>query len=147
MNMNIYDADATELIQEVSVILKEEYPQVEKPPAMKFWKTGLSKEYPPEDPDFWYIRCASILRKLYRGPIGVSEFRKIYGGRKTNTTRKARKRLASGAIIRRCIQQLEKENLVQKSPKGRVLTNAGKSLLDKTASKLIREKPKVPGPF
>jgi hypothetical protein len=34
------------------------------------------------NPDWWFVRAASMLRKLYlRGPIGVSRMRKFYGGR------------------------------------------------------------------
>eukprot|EP00420_Gonyaulax_spinifera_P008968 CAMPEP_0197945428 /NCGR_PEP_ID=MMETSP1439-20131203/125905_1 /TAXON_ID=66791 /ORGANISM="Gonyaulax spinifera, Strain CCMP409" /LENGTH=211 /DNA_ID=CAMNT_0043568683 /DNA_START=84 /DNA_END=716 /DNA_ORIENTATION=+ len=43
-------------------------------------KTGKAKELPPLDPDWLYVRTASMVRKLYiRGGTGVGGFRKVYG--------------------------------------------------------------------
>jgi small subunit ribosomal protein S19e len=43
-------------------------------------KTGTYKELAPYDPDWYYIRAASMARKLYLKPgIGVGKFKKIYG--------------------------------------------------------------------
>ena len=45
-------------------------------------KTGRHKEQGPADPDWYYIRSASVARHLYlRGGVGVNAIRKIYGGR------------------------------------------------------------------
>ncbi len=136
--MNIYDVNAGDLIPAVAAKLKE-IKQIEAPSGAKFWKTGWFKEFPPEDAEnFWFIRGASLLRKLYRNPIGVNRLRKQYGGRTSNIVHLAHSAKGSGAIIRRVLQQLEKAGLVQKAAKGRELTNKGRSLLDKTAAELQR---------
>ncbi len=135
---NIYDVFAEDLIEAVAQNLMEE-DDLEPPKEAMFWKTGHYKEYPPNEfPKFWYVRAASMLRKLYRKPIGVNRFRKIYGGKKQGThVHLNHSALASGAIIRRILQQLEKCGMVETSKKdGRTLTNKGRSFLDKTAAEL-----------
>ena len=60
--------------------------------------------------DWWYIRAASIMRKLYiYGPVGVGSLRTAYGYRAKigDKTRPERTRKAGGAIIRKILQQLE----------------------------------------
>ena len=43
-------------------------------------KSATYKELAPYDPDWYYIRAASMARKLYLKPgIGVGKFKKIYG--------------------------------------------------------------------
>jgi small subunit ribosomal protein S19e len=109
-----------------------------------FWKTASYKEIAPVDHEnFWYIRAASLLRKVYmRKQIGVMKLRKEYGGRDANTVAKKHKEKASGAIIRRVAQQLEAVNLLKKvEGKGRVLTPQGISLLDKVATELYKKNP------
>ncbi len=136
--MNIYDVNAGELITAVAAKLKE-IKQIDAPKGAMFWKTGWFKEFPPVDAEnFWFIRGASLLRKLYRKPIGVNRLRKEYGGRTSNVVHLTHSAKGSGAIIRRLLQQLEKAKLVQKSENGRELTNLGRSLLDKTAAEIQR---------
>ena len=102
------------------------------------------REFPPSNYKmFWYIRGASLLRKLYRGSIGVNRLKKVYGGRTPGYVHLKHSSTGSGAIIRRILQQLEKAGYVQKTDKnGRILTNAGRSLLDKTAASLQRAESK-----
>ncbi len=81
------------------------------------------------------------MRKLYRNPIGVNRFKKIYGGRSPGFVHLKHSATASGKIIRVILQQLEKAGYVRTlKGKGRELTNEGKSLLDKVASKLLKER-------
>ncbi len=129
------------LINVLAKYLKENYPQIKPPPWATFVKTGVHKERPPQNPDWWYIRCASILRKLYiYGPVGVSRLRTAYGGRKRRGTRKEHFRKGSGAVVRKALQQLEAAGLVIKiEGKGRVLTPEGKSLLDRLSHRVFRE--------
>ena len=103
-----------------------------------FVKTGTSKERPPTNLDWWYIRAASILTKVYRhGPIGVSKLRTKYGGRKNRGYKPERFYRASGKIIRTILQELEKNNLIifkkEGVHKGRIITPRGKSFMDKIA--------------
>ncbi len=136
------DVPADLLIERVAQKLKQDYPQV-TPPSWAFYvKTGVHKEKPPEDPDWWYKRAASILRKLYKSgePIGVGTFRTIYGGRQNRGSAPEHFRKSSGSIPRKILQQLEEAGLVEKRPgQGRVLSPLGRSLLDKIAKEIAQE--------
>jgi len=111
---------------------------VQPPEWASFVKTGVHKERPPTQDNWWWIRAASILRKLYLGQeIGVSRLRKQYGGRKNLGHRPEHKRKASGAIIRKILQQLEAAGMIKtEKGKGRVITPKGRSFLDKISKEL-----------
>jgi len=121
--------------------LKEELKKMEeiKPPEWsKMVKSGRHRQRPPEQEDFWYIRAASVLRQLYKRPVGVSRLRTYYGGRKNRGRRPSKFYKGSGSIIRKLLQQLEKAGLVEKNKKGRKLTGKGRSLLDRLAKEVGR---------
>jgi len=133
----VYDVPADALIEHLARHLKSSVEQVKPPPWSLYAKTGAHRERPPEDPDWWYLRSASLLRRLYIfGPLGVSRLRKAYGGRKRFPMRKAHSVKAGGSSIRKVLQQLEQAKLVSHSRKGRVLTDEGKSLLDRMAAEV-----------
>ncbi len=93
----------------------------------------------PHDPEnWWYVRCASLLRKIYiKEPIGVSRLKTIYGGRQSRGSKPEHFKKGSGSIIRKALQQLENAGLVAKEEKkGRKLTARGRSFLDRVAHKL-----------
>lgn len=139
--VNALEVPADLLIRRVAEKLKGE--EAIKPPQWAFYaKTGSHKEHPPTDLDWWYVRAASILRKLYKSgePIGVGTMRTIYGGRKRRGSASPHFRKGSGSVAREILQQLEAANLVRTLPgKGRELTSKGRSLLDKTAKEVAEE--------
>ncbi|MCC6043357.1 MAG: 30S ribosomal protein S19e [Desulfurococcaceae archaeon] len=143
------EVPADKLIEKLASYLKENVPEVKPPSWVQFVKTGCFKEKPPEDPDWWYYRAASILRKLYKAgkPVGLSEFRKEYGGRKRRGGRPERSYWAPGNSIRKILQQLEQAQLVRRTREGRILTPQGKALLDRLAIEVLvdvaREKPEL----
>ncbi|MBN2111795.1 40S ribosomal protein S19, partial [Candidatus Woesearchaeota archaeon] len=97
--------------------------------------------------DWWYVRAASILRKVSMlGPVGVSKLRTLYGGKKDRGMKPEKFMKGSGNIIRKALQQLEKAGLAKQAEKGthkgRVITPKGKSLLDKAAVKIQKSSPK-----
>lgn len=108
--------------------------EFEVPEWAHFVKSGTSRERPPVDRDFWYIRSASILRQLYiKGVVGVERLRTKYGSRKDRGANPDKFRKASGKIIRLILQQAEAAGLVEKVAKlqyGRRLTQTGRDLLD-----------------
>lgn len=133
---------ADRLIMELARYLKEKVSEVKPPEWTIYVKTGPHKEKIPENPEWWYLRCASILRKLYvQGkPVGIESLRTAYGGRKNYGVSPEHFIKGSGSIIRKALQQLEKAGLVSKVPtKGRTLSPKGRSLLDKLANKIMRE--------
>ena len=128
------EAPADKLIASLTQELKK-VPEIKPPAWMAFVKSGSQAERKPDSPDFWYARCASLLRTLYKeNNKGVGRLRTKYGKRKSRGSRPEKHRDASGNIIRKALQQLEKAGFVKKiEKKGRTLTPKGKSLLDKTA--------------
>ena len=117
--------------------LKEELKSINEVQPLawaKFVKSGSHNQRPPEQEDFWYIRGASILRKIYlNDTIGVERFKTYFGGRKNRGHAPPRFRKASGSIIRKLLQQLEKAGFVEKGKKGRKLTGKGRKFLDNVA--------------
>lgn len=128
-------------VEELARYLKESFEEI-RPPEWAFYaKTGSHVERAPDDPDWWYRRCASLLRKLYlHGPVGVERLRTAYGGRKDMGTVREHFRKAGGSAVRKALQQLETAGLVAKVDKrGRALTPQGRALLDKLADRIFRE--------
>jgi len=107
---------------------------VEIPEWAKFVKTSVARERVPQQDDWWYIRAASILRKIYlRGPIGVARLSKFYGGRKNRGYKPEKYRKGGRKIIRTILQQLENKGLIKQvdgKRKGRVITDIGKKYLN-----------------
>ncbi|KAG6471114.1 hypothetical protein ZIOFF_072211 [Zingiber officinale] len=96
--------------------------QMELPEWTDIVKTGRFKELAPYDPDWYYIRAASMARKIYLSQgIGVGGFQKIYGGRKRNGSRPPHFCKSSGAIARHILQQLETMNIIEINPKGAMI--------------------------
>ena len=143
-----YDVDPAALIARTAEALRAEKAIV--PPAWAvFCKTGRHKERPPVQHNWWHIRCAALLRSLYRlGPIGVSKLRTKYGGKRNRGVAPEHFYKGSGSIIRKGLQQLEAAGLVAQKAigvhKGRVLTPKGKAFLDKLAAELAAAKPLEP---
>ncbi len=131
-----------ELIKKAAEGLKKEK-MVEAEEWAKFVKTGHHKERLPDDPDWWYHRSAAILRSIAKlGPIGTQKLRTKYGGKKNRGHKPERRYKASGSIIRKILQQLEKSELIKQTEKGvhkgRILTPKGTSFLDKIAVQLAK---------
>ncbi len=109
-----------------------------------FVKTGHHKERLPESQDWWYARSAAILRSVaVLGPVGTEKLRTKYGGKKNRGHKPERRYKASGNIIRKILQQLEKSELIKHTEKGvhkgRILTPKGVSFLDKIAVQIAKE--------
>lgn len=131
----VYELPAGEYNSKLAEALKkiEEFKQ---PEWAQFTKTGVAKQRPPQEPDFWYKRAASILRQIYINKVvGVNRLKTRYGSKKNRGYKPERFRKASGKMIRTILQQAEQAGLLEKSnqPKkraGRILTEQGKQLLD-----------------
>lgn len=133
----MYDVNPQELILKTAEELKK-IPEIKPPVWAAFVKTGMHKERPPVNDDWWYVRAASVLRSVYRfGPVGVSKLRAKYGGKKNRGVKKEHFYKGSGSILRKSLQQLEKAGFVRSGEKGvhkgRIITPKGRSFLDKIA--------------
>lgn len=100
-------------------------------------KGRANKELPPQDKDWWWVRCASVLRQIYlHGPVGVARLRTRYGGRVRRGVKREHVKEASGKIIREVLSQLERAGYVTKTKKGRKISPDGQKFLDNTAREL-----------
>ncbi|MCW3997480.1 MAG: 30S ribosomal protein S19e [Candidatus Bathyarchaeota archaeon] len=133
-----YDVPVTQFIEKLAKYLKENIEEVQPPSWASFAKTGTHVEKQPQNPDWWYTRSASILRKVYiQGPIGLEKLRAQYGGRKDFGVKPEHAVKASGNIIRKSLQQLESAGLVQIiASKGRSMSPKGRKLVKEVAEDL-----------
>ena len=136
----VYDVPADELIAKLAEQLKNDK-KIVAPAWSPFVKTGSHAQRIPQDKDWWYVRCASLLRKIYlHGPLGVADLAVAYGGRKKVGYNLAHHRDAGGAIIRKAFQQLEASGYVVKvNGKGRIISSEGMKKLDRLATELHKE--------
>lgn len=132
----VYDVKAEPLIKETAKELEEEF---DSPEWTQFVKTGVHKERPPQQDNWYHIRAAAVLRKIYMdGPLGVSRLRTIYGGNKNNGHGPEHNEKASGKVIRTALQNLEEAGLLEEEEgEGRKITEKGQSFLDQKADDII----------
>jgi len=136
----VFDVPADIFISRLAEILKNE--DISVPDWASFVKTGAHAEKPPQNSEWWHVRCASILRKVYlHHPLSISNLRTMYGGGKPIGYGAAHHKDASGAIIRNIIHTLEKLGYIEKvEKKGRALTKQGIKKLDVLATEILKEK-------
>ena len=136
-----HDVPASKFIDRLAKYLRENVDEVQPLPWATFAKTGNHVEKQPQNPNWWYTRSASILRKVYiHGPIGLEKLRSDYGGRKNNGVKKNHAVKGGGNNIRKILQQLETAGLIQTTkPKGRVMSPKGRKLLQEVAGDLNKE--------
>ncbi len=136
------DVDANKLIAKAAESLKEA--GIKAPEFVGLVKSGAHAERPPEQENFFFIRCASIMRQAYvRNIVGVQRLRTHYGGRKRRGVRPGRQARAGGSTIRKAMQALEKAGFMEKAEKGerkgRKLTAKGRKLLDSSAKQAAKD--------
>lgn len=136
--VTVRDVDSQELLESLKEEMKK-IKDIQPPEWSRYVKTGVSRERPPEQEDWWFIRTAAILRKIYMyGPIGTERLTKMYGGKKNRGHKPERFYPGGGSIIRKILQQLESAELVKKKKKGRMISPKGQKLLDNTAYSLVK---------
>mgnify|MGYP001172780035 CR=1 FL=1 len=138
--MTVQEVQPAALIRRLSEELKK-IESVKPPQWALFAKTGAHKQRPPEQQDWWYMRAASLLRRIYfDGPVGISRLRSFYGGRQHRGQAPEHFHKAGGKIIRVALQQLEKAGLVGKAEKrGRKLAPKGVKMIEEVAQQLKNE--------
>lgn len=111
------------------------------PPAWApFAKTGVHKQKAPVQLDWWYLRSASVLRKIgLKGPIGVEHLADEYGGKRDRGSAPYHARTGSRSIAREIVQQLQGSGLVRADKnRGRRLTAEGQKLIDTVARDVLK---------
>lgn len=137
---NVHDVPANILIKEIANDLKNNK-KVKIPEYAMYVKTGCSRERAPQDPDWWYVRMAAILRKSYvNGFVTVEKLRTYFGGKKNRGVRPEKFRKASGKIIRDCLHDLEALGLVIKvEKKGRTISPKGQKYIDLLCKDILKK--------
>ena len=105
-----------------------------------FAKTAVSKELPPSDDDWFFVRAAAIARRVYINPnVGVGALCKIFGTVMRNGGSRNHSSLASSKINRVALQQLEQLGLLEASKNskgGRIVSSKGRQEMDHVAVKV-----------
>lgn len=135
------DVPAAKLIERLAKHLRENVEIVTPPDWTSYVKTGSHAEKQPQNPDWWYIRCASLLRKIYiHGPIGIAKLRPAYGGGKNPGVTPQHAQKAGGSILRKALQQLETAGFIETfGSRGRRTTHEGRKLLQEMAEEVGKE--------
>ena len=103
-------------------------------------KTGVHKELAPYDPDWYFVRAAAIVRKIYLEPgTGVGTLQKRFGGGFRRGARPTHHRDCSGGIIRNILITLDDLKITEKTAKGgRKISRVGQQALDLVAGQVAR---------
>jgi small subunit ribosomal protein S19e len=113
---------------------------VHPPPWATFVKTGVHKQRAPTQTDWWYLRSASVLRKVYlQGTVGIQRLSAEYGGKRDRGSAPYHARSGSRSVMREIVQQLEKAGLLQPyKTRGRRVTGEGAKLLDAVSRDVLK---------
>jgi|SRR3989344_9601167 len=126
------EANQQSLVEKLS-----ESMDVEMPDWAKFVKTGVSRERQPTQDNWYQLRAASVLRKVYMdGPVGTEKLRSFYGGLHRRGHKPAHFAKGGGKLIRTILQQLEGAGYIAKDKKGRKVTPKGQKAVDGAAKGL-----------
>jgi small subunit ribosomal protein S19e len=136
----VYDIKADELIKKVASDLKENV-KLSMPNWALYVKTGTQKQKQPDSPDWWWVRAAAVLRKVYiDGPVGVQRLRTVYGGRKHRGVKPEEFRRGGGKIIRTILKDLDAAGLTETVNKeGRRITSKGRKYLDGMSTSILKK--------
>merc|ERR1711937_213576 len=128
-SVTVKDVPADAFIKAAAEFLKRQ-PKFDVPKYHDIVKTAVLKELAPYDEDWFFVRAASILRKVYlRKGTGVGALKKWYGG-SSGTHRGTRKALL----------ELEKLEMMEHcSDGGRVITSKGRAEMDRIAGNIAPE--------
>jgi len=141
--VNFKDVPPEMLIKEISLRLKG---SIKEPPWVMEVKTGQHKERGPVEQDWYFIRAASVLRKIaLYSPIGIERLSSEYGGKVDRGSARYHASKGSRKVVRSVVQGLEDLGYVVKSGKGRSVSPAGLKLLNSVAAEIaVKLKESVP---
>lgn len=135
-----YDVPADKLIRKLAEELKK-METIAPPEWAPFVKTGRHKEKSPAENDWWHVRAAATLRKIYiNGPLGTTRLAAEYGGKADRGSKPNKAVRGSRSISRVTVQQLEKSQLVQKQKDGgRVVTAKARKMIDGLSTQILKD--------
>ncbi|MFY9605290.1 MAG: 30S ribosomal protein S19e [Thermoplasmata archaeon] len=135
-----FDVPADKLIPKLAEELKK-LETIAPPDWAAFVKTGRHREKSPADNNWWHVRSAAVLRKIYiEGPVGTTRLAAMFGGKADRGSKPNRAVRGSRSISRITVQQLEKSQLVQKQKDGgRVVTAKARKMIDGMSTQILKE--------
>lgn len=103
-------------------------------------KTGVHKELAPYDPDWYFIRAAAVVRKVYlRQGTGVGALAKRFGGNYRRGAAPEKHQDAARGLIRSILINLDELKITEKTSKGgRKISRVGQQALDLVAGQVAR---------
>jgi len=139
--VSVRDVDAAKFIGAYAEYLKRQG-RLPIPAWVDTVKTSNSKELPPQNPDWFYVRAAAVARHIYlRKTVGVGRLRKAHGGTKNRGSAPSHHVDASGSVDRKVLQALEKIGVLEQDEDkgGRRITAGGIRDLDRIAQTTFQE--------
>ena len=118
------------------------------PNCAEFIKTSHGRERAPQNPDWYYMRAAAVLRRIYIRPgVGLGGLAKKFANKKNRGSQPEITTKAAKGPLHWACKSLEGLKLVGKGKEsGRVLTSAGRKRCDTIASNVIyRRAPSAAG--
>jgi len=143
-----YDVPPEKLIASIAEELKKNE-NIKPPEWSSLVKTGIHREKAPGEPDWWFMRVAAVLRKVYiYGPIGTEKLSAHFGGRVDKGSKPYHAWTGSRSIVRASLKQLESSGLVTPYKKnGRMISPKGQKMLDNASHviflEMAKENPKL----
>jgi len=141
----VKDVPAQEFIFALAAFFKRSQ-KLELPAWHDIVKTGTFKELPPQSADWYYVRAASLARRVYlRGGLGMGALTRSYGGNDYKAKGKPHHVDGARGLNRYILQKLQELDLVSTRPekKGRWLTANGQKELDTIAAQVLASRPKA----
>eukprot|EP00808_Paulinella_micropora_P024878 g56532.t1 len=138
----VRDVPANEFIVALAAYLKKSN-KLDLPQWANIVKTGKFKEMPPMNQDWYFVRAASVARKVYiRQGTGIGALSRVYGGRNRKGTMRKHFNTGSTGLLRHILTNLAGMGLVEKrkDAKGRFITTQGQRELDTIAMQVIQSK-------
>jgi len=131
---SLRDVSAAEFIKAYAAHLKKSNRMV-LPEWVDYVKTAAGRELPPLDPDWYYVRAASVARKIYLNHgLGVGALAHWYGKAAAKGNKPQHHVKASRKVIRHILNQLEETGIVEKLDNGgRAVSREGQKDLDTIA--------------
>lgn len=124
--------------------------KVSLPAWVDYVKTSKHKELTPYDGDWYYIRMASVARRIYVNEgLGVGALARAYGGPYRPSVKPQKHVKASRKVLRHVLSQLQNLDILEtqimentqgvRVSKGRRVTRNGRRELDRIARQVAAE--------
>lgn len=136
MTQEIYKVKPRDFIDALSDYLISSN-KVKLPENYDILKTGYGREHAPEDRNWYYIRLASIVRKIIlKGRVSHGKLAADYGNRKDRGVRPSKKTGAGKYLIDTALKNLESMGWINWSQGNDILTSSAKEILSEIIEKV-----------